>query len=76
MGLVLDALSLLASEEILLPEEIYEGVVSFFREARDLCIEGDESATDSISEEADFSDDDLNSVVCADSVTLLTTSTS
>lgn len=70
MGLVLDALSLPASEEILLPEEIYEGVVSFFREARDLCIEGDESATDSIS------DDDLNSVVCADSVTLLTTSTS
>ena len=76
MGLVLDALTPAASEEIILPEEIYEGVVSVFRETRDLCIEGDESITDSVADEADFSDDELNSVVCVDSVTLPTISTS
>ena len=76
VGLVLDALTPAASEEIILPEEIYEGVVSVFRETRDLCIEGDESITDSVADEADFSDDELNSVVCVDSVTLPTISTS
>ena len=76
VGLVLDALTPPASEEITIPEEIYEGVVSVFREARELCIEGDECMTDPVAEDDDFSDDDLNGVVCADSVILSTISTS
>ena len=74
--MVLDALTPPASEEITIPEEIYEGVVSVFREARELCIEGDECMTDPVAEDDDFSDDDLNGVVCADSVILSTISTS
>ena len=75
VGLVLDAFTPPASEEIILPEEIYK-VVSVFREAREPCIEGDECVTDPFVEDADFTDDGLNGVVCTDSVILSTISTS
>ena len=76
VGLVLESVVVTSSapETILLTEEIYEGVVSIFREARDLCIEGDNNITDYVTE--DDSDDDSNDVVCADSVTLSTICTS
>ena len=75
VGLVLESVvTSSAPETIVLTEEIYEGVVSVFREARDLCIEGDENITDFVTE--DDSDDDSNGVVCADSVALSTFCTS
>ena len=76
VGLVLESVVITSSapETIVLTEEIYEGVVNVFREARDLCVEGDENITDYATE--DDSDDDLNSVVCADSVALSTICTS
>lgn len=49
--------------------EVYEGVVNVFREARDLCIEGDDNGADLVTEEADCLDDDINSFVFADSTT-------
>jgi len=66
VGLVLESVVVTSSapETILLTEEIYEGVVSIFREARDLCIEDDKNITDYVTE--DDSDDDSNDVVCAD----------
>ena len=76
VGLVLESVVITSSapETIVLTEEIYEGVVNVFREARDLCVEGDENITDDATE--DDSDDDSNSVVCADSVALSTICTS
>lgn len=76
VGLVLESVVVTSStpETILLTEEIYEGVVSVFREARDLCIEGDENITDYVAE--GDSDDDSNGVVCANPVTQSTICTS
>lgn len=76
VGLVLESVVITSSapETIVLTEEIYEGVVNVFREARDLCVEGDENITHYATE--DDSDDDSNSVVCADSVALSTICTS
>ena len=76
VGLVLESVVVTSSapETIVLTDEIYEGVVSVFREARDLCIEGDENVTDYVTE--DDSDHDSNSVVCADSIALSTICTS
>ena len=51
----------------------HEGVVNVFREARDLCIEGDDNSVDLVTEETDCFDDDINSVVCADSIALSST---
>ena len=76
VGLVLESLEVASSEVILLTEEVYEGVVNVFREARDLCIEGDDNGVDLTTEETDCYDDDVNSVVCADSIVLSTTCTS
>lgn len=56
--------------------EVYEGVLNVFREARDLCIEGDDNGADLVTEEADCLDDDINSFVFADSIALSTTFTS
>ena len=47
-----------APETMVLTEQIYEGVVGVFREARGLCIEGDENIIDYVTE--DDSDDDSN----------------
>ena len=55
---------------------MYEGVVNVFREARDLCIEGDDNGVDLVTEETDCFDNDINNVVCADSIALSTTCTS
>ena len=55
---------------------MYEGVVNVFREARDLCIDGDGNSVDLVTDETDSFDDDINSVVCADSIALSTTFTS
>ena len=43
--------------------------------SRDLCIEGDDNGADLVTEETDCFDDDINSVVCADSIALSTTCT-
>ena len=53
-----------SSEAILLTEEVYEGVVNVFREARDICIEGEDNGIDLVTEETDCFDDDINGVVC------------
>ena len=76
VGLVLECIEVASSETILLTEEVYEGVMNVFREARDICIEGDDNGIDLVTEEADCFDDDINSVVCADSIALSTTCTS
>ena len=51
-------------------------VLNVFREARDLCIEFDDNGVDLVTEETDCFDNDINSVVCADSIVLSTTYTS
>ena len=45
-------------------------MVNVFREARDLCIEGDDNGVALITDETDCFDNDTNSVVCADSIAL------
>lgn len=76
VGLVLECIEVASSETILVTEEVFEGVMNVFREARDICIEGDDNGIDLVTEEADCFDDDINSVVCADSIALSTTCTS
>ena len=49
---------------------------NIFRGARDLCIEVDDNGVELVAEETDCLDDDINRVVCADSIALLTTWTS
>ena len=48
-------------------------MVNVFREAKDLCIEGNDNGVDFVVEETDCFDDDINNVVYADSITLCTT---
>ena len=48
----------------------------YFQGARDLCIEVDDNGVELVAEETDCLDDDINRVVCADSIALLTTCTS
>ena len=74
--LVLDSLEVTSSEVLLLTGEVYEGVVNVFKEARDLCIEGDDNGADLVIAEADCLDDDINSFFFADSIALSTTFTS
>ena len=74
--MVLESLEVASSDTILLTKDVYEGVVNVFREARDPCIEGDDNGVDLVTEETDCFDDDINSVVCADSIALSTTCTS
>ena len=74
--MVLESLEVASSEAILLLAEVYEEAVNVFREARDLCIEGDDNGVDLVTDETDYFDDDINSVVCADSIALSTTCTS
>ena len=40
-------------------------MVNVFREAKDLCIEGNDNGVDLVVEETNCFDDDINSVVCA-----------
>ena len=47
----------------------------FFRGARDLCIEVDDNGVELVTEGADCFVDDINRVVCADSIALSTTCT-
>ena len=49
---------------------------NIFREVRDLCIEVDDNGVELVTEETDCFDDDINRVVCADSIALSTTCTS
>ena len=71
--MVLESLEVASGEAILLTEEVYERVVNVFREARDLCFEGDCNGVDLATEETDCFDDDRNSAV---SIALSTTCTS
>ena len=50
--------------------------MNVFREARDLCIEGDDNDTDLVTEETECFDDDIKSVVSADPIVLSTACTS
>ena len=74
--MVLESLEVASSEAILLTEEVYEGVVNVFREAKDLCIEGVDKGVDLVADKTDCFEDDINSVVCADSIALSTTCSS
>ena len=47
-----------------------------FRGARDFCIEVDDNGVELVTEGTDCFDDDINRVVCADSIALSTTCTS
>lgn len=76
VGLVIESLEVASSEATLLTEEVYEGVVNVLREVRDLCMEVHDNGVDLVTEETDCFDDNINSVVCADSITLSTTCTS
>ena len=49
---------------------------NIFRGARDLCIEVDDNGVELVTEETGCLDDDINRVVCADSIALPTTCTS
>ena len=72
--MVLESLEVTSSEAILLTEEVYEGVVNVFREAKDLCTEGVDKGVDLVADKTDCFEDDTNSVVCTDSIALSSTS--
>ena len=74
--MVLECIEVASGEAILLTEKVYEGVVIVFRKERDICIEGENNGIDLVTEETDCFDDDINSVVCANSIALSTTCTS
>ena len=59
--MLLESLEAAFSEAILLTAEVYGGVVNVFREARDLCIEGDDNGVDLVTDETDYFHDDINS---------------
>ena len=74
--LVPQSLEVASIEAILLNEEVFEGMVNVFREAWDLCIEGDDNDADFVTEETDCFHDDINGVVSANSIVLSTACTS
>ena len=59
--LVLEFFKVASSKATLLTKEVCGGFVNVFREARDLCIGGDDNGVDLITEERDCFSNDINS---------------
>ena len=59
--MVLEFFKVASSEATLLTKEVCRGLVNVFREAKDLCIGGDDNGVDLITEERDCFNNDMNS---------------